>query len=83
MRARSIALFKIGTCVLSVACSRMAQSSAESAQTGISSLLSTESSSVATKFLINMSVLLLCNSSKACLYSPLESINTNFDPLAA
>ena len=80
--ARSIARFNIGTCVFSVACNRIAQSSAESAQTGISSLFSAVSSSVALNAFTDMSEFFSCSLETACSYSPFESINTNLEPLA-
>ena len=81
IHAKSKALFRMGTCVRSDACKRIAQSSAERAHTGISSLFGL-SSSVAVKHFTEILSLFSLSFEKACSYSPFESINTNFDPLA-
>ena len=76
----SIALFNTGICVFSEACNNVAQSSADNAQTGISNFVSLSSSAVMRECLI--CGLIVFNSENALLYSPLESIITNFAPLA-
>ena len=83
-----IALFKIGNWVFSVACSKIAQSSAVKAQIGNwkkSLLLETVSLvviSLAMKFFTLILGLILVILEKAWLYSPLESIIINLAPIA-
>ena len=77
----SIARFSTGICVFSDACNNIAQSSADKAQTGISNLfVLVSSSAINSDCLISLFTMLI--SENALLYSPFESIITNFAPLA-